>query len=65
MSNSRCRQSIYCEREIADAVEAEAKRLSRPLSWVVQRCVKIGLPHVRALPDLEAVEVEVVREAAE
>jgi uncharacterized small protein (TIGR04563 family) len=63
MNAQGCKQSVYFEGPVLDALVSEAKRLDRSLSWVAQRCVKIGLPDVRALVGVEAIEP--MREAAE
>ena len=33
-------------------IQKEAARLDRSLSWIVQRCVKIGLSDIRKLPSV-------------
>jgi uncharacterized small protein (TIGR04563 family) len=52
--------------ELLDALRAEAVRLDRSLSWLIQRCVRVALPDVRALQAVdEPVTREVGTEAAE
>jgi uncharacterized small protein (TIGR04563 family) len=36
-------------------IQKEAARLDRSLSWIVQRCVKIGLSDIRKLPSVNDV----------
>jgi len=36
------KQSFYFPREMLDEMSAEAQRLDRPLSWVVQRAWRIA-----------------------
>lgn len=44
------RQCLYLPADLVRAVREEAVRLDRSISWVVQRCVVLALPHVRTLP---------------
>lgn len=53
-SNSdKRKQSLYFPEVMLQEVIQEAKRLDRSLSWIVQRCVKLGLAEIRKLPSLE------------
>jgi uncharacterized small protein (TIGR04563 family) len=36
-------------------IQREAARLDRSLSWIVQRCVKIGLADIRRLPSVNEI----------
>lgn len=47
------KQSLYFPEVMLQEVITEAKRLDRSLSWIVQRCVKLGLAEIRKLPSLE------------
>jgi uncharacterized small protein (TIGR04563 family) len=47
------KQSLYFPEDMLLEVQAEATRLDRSLSWIVQRCVKIGLPEIRKLPSVD------------
>lgn len=46
------KQSLYFPEEMLEEIQREAARLDRSLSWIVQRCVKLGLPEIRQLPDV-------------
>lgn len=46
------KQSLYFPESMLQDVQHEAARLDRSLSWIVQRCVKIGLPEIRKLPSV-------------
>lgn len=44
------KKSLYFPQSMLQEIEREALRLDRSISWIVQRCVKIGLPEVKKLP---------------
>lgn len=46
------KQSLYFPESMLQEIQHEATRLDRSLSWIVQRCVKIGLPEIRKLPSV-------------
>ncbi len=46
------KQSLYFPEAMLQDIQLEATRLDRSLSWIVQRCVKIGLTEVRKLPSV-------------
>ncbi len=46
------KQSLYLPADVVTALQEEATRLDRSLSWVVQRCIKSALPEVRELPSM-------------
>lgn len=46
------KQSLYFPEAMLQEIQREAARLDRSLSWIVQRCVKIGLPDIRRLPSV-------------
>lgn len=54
--NDMRKQSLYMPADVVTALQEEAKRLDRSLSWVVQRCVKLALPEVRELPSMTDIE---------
>ena len=56
MSVDKRKQSLYFPEEMLKEIQHEAGRLDRSLSWIVQRCVKIGLPESRKLPSVNDVE---------
>jgi len=58
------KQSLYFPEEMLTEIQHEAARLDRSLSWIVQRCVKIGLPEIRKLPSVNDVD-EATEEAEE
>jgi uncharacterized small protein (TIGR04563 family) len=47
------KQSLYFPEDMLDALTREAERLDRSLSWVVQRCVKLGMSELKALPSTD------------
>jgi uncharacterized small protein (TIGR04563 family) len=47
------KQSLYFNAQVLDLLQAEAKRLDRSLSWVVQRCVKVAMPEIAEIPGIE------------
>lgn len=49
------KQSLYFPESMLQEIQKEAARLDRSLSWIVQRCVKIGLPDIRKLPSVNEV----------
>ena len=49
------KQSLYFPESMLEEIQREAARLDRSLSWIVQRCVKIGLPDIRRLPSVNDV----------
>lgn len=50
------KQSLYFPETMLDEIKHEASRLDRSLSWIVQRCVKIGLSEIRKLPSVNDVD---------
>lgn len=50
------KQSFYLPEDVVNALQVEADRLDRSLSWVVQRCIKSALPEVRELPSMTDTE---------
>jgi uncharacterized small protein (TIGR04563 family) len=50
------KQSLYFPESMLQDIQHEAARLDRSLSWIVQRCVKLGLPEIRKLPSVNDVE---------
>lgn len=46
------KQSLYFPETMLQEIQKEAARLDRSLSWIVQRCVKIGLADIRRLPSV-------------
>lgn len=53
MTTDKRKQSLYFPESMLSSIQKEAERLDRSLSWIVQRCVKIGLPELRNLPSTE------------
>jgi uncharacterized small protein (TIGR04563 family) len=49
------KQSLYFPETMLQEIQKEAARLDRSLSWIVQRCVKIGLSDIRKLPSVNDV----------
>lgn len=50
------KQSIYIPEPMRSELAAESKRLDRPLSWLLQRCVMVGMPYIRSLPTVSEAE---------
>lgn len=46
------KQSLYFPETMLKDIQHEAARLDRSLSWIVQRCVKIGMSEIRKLPSV-------------
>ncbi|MEM6962687.1 MAG: TIGR04563 family protein [Myxococcota bacterium] len=46
------KQSLYFPESMLQEIQHEAARLDRSLSWIVQRCVKIGIQEIRKLPSV-------------
>ncbi len=46
------KQSLYFPESMLQDIQVEAARLDRSLSWIVQRCVRIGLSEIRKLPSV-------------
>ncbi len=44
------KQSLYFPASMLDELHEECFRLDRSLSWIVQRCVRLGLVEIRELP---------------
>lgn len=53
MTTDKRKQSLYFPESMLEVIQHEAERLDRSLSWIVQRCVKVGLPELRKLPSTE------------
>jgi len=53
MTTDKRKQSLYFPETMLELIQNEADRLDRSLSWVVQRCVRSGLPELRKLPSTE------------
>ena len=51
-STDKRKQSLYFPEAMLDEIQNEAARLDRSLSWIVQRCVKIGLSEIKKLPSV-------------
>ena len=57
MSTDKRKQSLYFPEAMLKDIQREADRLDRSLSWIVQRCIKAGLPELRKLPGTETAAV--------
>ena len=49
------KQSLYFPESMLEEIQHEATRLDRSLSWIVQRCVKIGIMEIRKLPSVNEI----------
>ena len=47
------KQSLYFPETMLEEIRHEANRLDRSLSWIVQRCVKIGITDIRKIPSVD------------
>jgi uncharacterized small protein (TIGR04563 family) len=54
-SDSR-KQSLYFPEAMLDDIKAEAARLDRSLSWVVQRAWKTARAEVRKIPSSQVID---------
>jgi uncharacterized small protein (TIGR04563 family) len=52
MATDKRKQSFYFPEAMLKDIQYESDRLDRSKSWIVQRCVKIGLSEVRKLPSV-------------
>ena len=57
------KQSLYFPETMLQEIQKEAARLDRSLSWIVQRCVKIGLSDIRKLPSVNDVSDDLLSDA--
>jgi uncharacterized small protein (TIGR04563 family) len=46
-----CKQSLYFPIETVEEIVAEAERLDRSLSWIVQQAWKLAKHQIAQLPD--------------
>jgi uncharacterized small protein (TIGR04563 family) len=53
MSTDKRKQSLYFPEAMLKDLQHEADRLDRSLSWVVQRCVRIGMMDLKKLPSTD------------
>jgi uncharacterized small protein (TIGR04563 family) len=49
------KQSLYFPESMLEDIKAEAKRLNRSLSWVVQRAWKVARRDVKSLPGVNEI----------
>ncbi len=47
----KVKQSVYLPEDMLTQLRAEAERLERPLSWVLNRAWRIASPSIAAIPD--------------
>ena len=55
-STDNRKQSLYFPEAMLDDIKAEANRLDRSLSWVVQRAWKTARAEIRKIPSSHVVE---------
>lgn len=53
MTTDKRKQSLYFPETMLESIQKEADRLDRSLSWIVQRCVRVGLPELKKLPSTD------------
>jgi len=51
VTTDKRKQSLYFPEAMLTDLQREADRLERSLSWVVQRCVRMGLPLLGKQPN--------------
>ena len=49
--NRKVKQSVYLPEDMLAQLRAEAERLERPLSWVLNRAWRIASPSIASIPD--------------
>ncbi|MCS6856511.1 MAG: TIGR04563 family protein [Deltaproteobacteria bacterium] len=49
--------SVYLPLDIINELRREALRLDRTISWIIQRCVRIGIHEIRKMPTVNDLEV--------
>jgi uncharacterized small protein (TIGR04563 family) len=54
-TSDKRKQSLYFPESMLDDIKAEAKRLKRSLSWVVQRAWKVARRDVKNLPGVNEI----------
>ena len=52
------KQSLYFPKEMLEEVAAEARRLDRSLSWMLQRAWKLARPEIARHPSVNEPESE-------
>lgn len=55
MSDPR-KTSVYFPSDMIRDLRRESIRLDRTVSWIVQRCVRIGLEEIRKMPSINEVD---------
>jgi uncharacterized small protein (TIGR04563 family) len=53
VTTDKRKQSLYFPEVMLADLQREADRLDRSLSWVVQRCVRAGLPTLEKQPSTQ------------
>jgi uncharacterized small protein (TIGR04563 family) len=53
--NDKRKQSLYFPGRMLDEIQAEANRLDRSISWVVQRAWILAQPEVHRIPSVDDV----------
>jgi uncharacterized small protein (TIGR04563 family) len=48
MPNDRRKKSIYLHGEVADEIRAEASRLRKSISWIMQKAWKLARERIKA-----------------
>jgi uncharacterized small protein (TIGR04563 family) len=65
MSTDKRKQSLYFPELMLKEIQREADRLDRSLSWIVQRCIRVGLSELRKLPSTDSPAVSSAENEAE
>ncbi len=50
-TNNKCKQSLYFPDDMLGEIKAEASRLDRSLSWMLQKAWKIARKKISAIKD--------------
>jgi uncharacterized small protein (TIGR04563 family) len=54
LTTDKRKQSLYFPEEMLGEIAAEAARLDRSLSWVVQQAWRFGIAEIRKIPSVDS-----------
>jgi uncharacterized small protein (TIGR04563 family) len=49
-ADEKCKKSFYLTEKMSEEIRAEADRLQRPISWVVQKAWRIARAEIKTIP---------------